>query len=172
MSTYETVVQFSRMLRNLDQWLQKGVAQAQKKSFEPDVLAHSRLAPDQYDLVRQVQSACDQAKYAAAYLSGQKPPSHPDTEKTMSELSARIHTCVTYLDSFKAPDFSGGEERRVAPAWMQGKSVRGGQYLNRIAVPNFYFHVTTAYSILRHNGVELGKGDYVGVKDWAEIADW
>lgn len=171
MSTFETITQFSRMLKNLDQWLQKSTAYAQEKGFDPDVLAVARLAPDQYSLVQQVQSACDQAKYAAAYLSGQKPPSHPDTEKTIGELSARIGTCLAYLSTFEAADFTGADERRVAPPWMGGNSVRGDTYTNRIAVPNFYFHVTTAYSILRHNGVQLGKSDFVGVSNFADLAE-
>jgi len=172
MSTFETISQFARMLKNLDQWLQAATAHAQKKSFDPDVLGQARLAPDQYVLVQQVQAACDQAKYAAAYLSGQKPPSHPDTEKTISELRTRIQTCVDYLGTFKASDFVGAEERRVAPPWMQGNSVRGDQYMMRLAVPNFYFHVTTAYDILRHNGVELGKRDFIGVRNWTDFSDW
>jgi hypothetical protein len=171
MSTFETISQVSRMLENMDQWLQTATDHAQKKGFDPDVLAQARLAPDQYALVQQVQSACDGAKYAAAYLSGQKAPSHPDTEKTVGELRARIATCVRYLKTFKASDFTGAEERRVAPPWMEGNSVRGDQYLTRIAVPNFYFHVTTAYAILRHNGVDLGKRDFIGVRSWTDFSD-
>ena len=171
MSTFETISQLSRMLKNLDQWLQKATAYAQEKHFNPDVLAQARLAPDQYALVQQVQSACDAAKYAAAYLSGQKAPSHPDTERTVSELRTRIQTCVGYLDGFKAADFTAGDERRVAPPWMEGNSVRGSQYMTRIAVPNFYFHVTTAYAILRHNGVELGKRDFIGVRSWTDFGE-
>lgn len=171
MTAFETISQFSRMLKNLDQWLQTGTAYAETKHFAPDVLAQARLAPDQYALVQQVQSACDAAKYAAAYLSGQKGPSHPDTEKTMSELRARIQTCVGYLDTFQASDFTGAEERRVAPPWMEGNSVRGADYITRIAVPNFYFHVTTAYAILRHNGVDLGKRDFIGVRTWADLSE-
>jgi len=172
MSTFETIRQYSRMIENLDDWLEKGTAFAKAKNFEPDVLAHSRLAPDQYDLVRQVQSACDAAKYAAAYMSGQKAPSHPDTETTMAELRQRTKKCIDYLDTFKATDFTGAEERRVAPAWMEGKSVRGDHYLRRLSTPNFYFHLTTAYAILRHNGVELGKADFIGLKSWAEASEW
>lgn len=171
MSTFATISQFSRMLKNLDQWLEKGTAYAQTKGFDPDVLAQARLAPDQYALVQQVQSACDAAKYAAAYLSGQKAPSHPDTEKTIAELRARIQTCVTYVESIAASQFAGGEDRSVSPPWMEGHSVRGDHYLTRIAVPNFYFHVTTAYAILRHNGVDLGKRDFVGVSNWAELSE-
>jgi hypothetical protein len=172
MSTFETISQFTRMLKNLDQWLQTGAAYAQQKSFDPDVLVQARLAPDQYALDRQVQSACDAAKYAAAYLSGQKAPSHPDTEKTLSELRARIQTCVGYLGTFQASAFAGAEDRRVAPPWMEGNSVRGADYMTRIAVPNFYFHVTTAYDILRHNGVDLGKRDFIGVRSWTDFSEW
>jgi hypothetical protein len=171
MSTFDTMVQFNRMLKNLDQWLQRGTEYAKEKNFNPDVLAEARLAPDQYALVQQVQSACDAAKYAAAYLSGQKAPSHPDTEKTIAELRTRIQTCVSYLEGFSASDFTGAEERRVAPPWMEGSSVRGDQYLTRLSVPNFYFHVTTAYTILRHNGVGLGKRDFIGVKSWTDFSD-
>src|SRR5215468_6316763 len=167
MDTAETITQFGKMLENLDRWLGAASAFAEKRKFAPEVLAQSRLAPDQFELIRQVQSACDAAKYAAAYLSGQKAPSHPDTEKTVSELRARIQKCVQYLETFKASDFNGGEERRVAPPWMEGNSVRGEQYIHRIGVPNFYFHVTTAYDILRHNGVDLGKRDFIGVRNWA-----
>jgi hypothetical protein len=160
------------MLKNLDQWLEKGTEYAKAKSFDPDVLAAARLAPDQYALVQQVQSACDAAKYAAAYLSGQKAPSHPDTEKTVGELRARIEKCVAYLATFKSADFTGAEDRRVAPPWMEGNSVRGDQYLTRLSIPNFYFHVTSAYAILRHNGVSLGKADFIGVKNFTDFSDW
>jgi len=169
MNPFETIQQFSRMLTALDAWLQAGVSYAETKGFAADVLAQSRLAPDQYSLVQQVQSACDQAKYAAAYLSNQKPPSHPDTETTIEELRARIRTAQTYVDSVKEADYGPAESVRVAPAWMGGKSVRGDAYLLRLAVPNFYFHATTAYAILRHNGVALGKGDFIGVKDFSEL---
>jgi hypothetical protein len=119
-----------------------------------------------------VQSACDAAKYAAAYLTGGTAPSHPDTEKTVAELRQRIATCVAYLEGFKEADFAGAADRRVAPAWMKGQSVSPGGYLTRISEPNFYFHVTTAYAILRHNGVSLGKADFIGLKDWNEIGAW
>ena len=162
MDTAEVIAQFGKMLQNLDRWLEKAVAFAQTKKFEPDVLVQARLAPDQYELARQVQSACDAAKYAAAYVSGQQAPSHPDTEKTVAELRARIQTCVRWLESVKASQYAGADDRRVAPPWLQGKWFRGADYLAQLAVPNFYFHVTTAYAILRHNGVELGKMDFIG----------
>jgi hypothetical protein len=162
MDAATTIAQFAKMLENLDRWLEAAVAFAEKKKFEPDVLVHARLAPDQYALDRQVQSACDAAKYAAAYLAGQKAPSHPDTEKTIAELRARIRTCVAYVSSVKTSEYAGAADRKVSPAWLQGKWFRGADYVTEIAVPNFYFHVVTAYAILRHNGVELGKMDYIG----------
>lgn len=162
MDAAQTIAQFAKMLHNLDRWLEAGTAFAEKKKFEPDVLARSRLAPDQYELVRQVQSACDAAKYAAAYLTGGQAPSHPDTEKTIADLRARIRTCVGYLESLKPSEYAGADDRRVAPPWLQGKWMRGADYLAQVAIPNFYFHVTTAYAILRHNGVELGKMDFIG----------
>ena len=162
MDTAEVITQFAKMLENLDRWLETATAFAEKKKFPPDVLAQARLAPDQYELIRQVQSACDAAKYAAAYLSGQKAPSHPDTEKTVDELRARLRTCVQYLRGVKPSEYAGADDRRVAPPWLAGKWFRGADYLAQVAVPNFYFHVATAYAILRHNGVELGKMDYIG----------
>lgn len=172
MQIADTITHFSVMLGNLEQWLHAAAAYAGQRGFDAEVLAQARLAPDQYTLAQQVQSACDQAKYAAAYLSGQQPPSHPDTEKTIAELRARITTCRDYLATFARGAFEGGEQRPVSPAWMQGHSVRGDRYLIRVAVPNFYFHVTTAYAILRHNGVPIGKQDYIGVKSFTDTSDW
>jgi len=162
MNLFALVQQFPKMLNNLDQWLDKAVAHAQARPFEADVLVQARLAPDQYELARQVQSACDSAKFATAYLTGRQAPVHPDTEKTIAELRQRIKTCISFLESVGEADLAGAEERRVSPAWMQGKWVKGDHYLVQMAIPNFYFHVTTAYAILRHNGVPLGKRDYIG----------
>ncbi len=169
MGAFETVQQFSRMLTNLDAWLVAGGEHATARGFDVNVLAQARLAPDQYNLVQQVQSACDQAKYAAAYLSGTKPPSHPDTETTVEQLRARIKSAKEFVDGVGEAQYANADTVRVSPPWMGGKSVHGAGYLLRISVPNFYFHVTTAYAILRHNGVVLGKGDYIGVKDFSEL---
>ena len=162
MDTQETITQFDKMLANLDRWLETGVACAEQKKISPDLLCGSRLALDQYELARQVQSACDQAKFAAAYLSGHKAPVHLDTEKTVPELRSRIAACRGYLKSITASQYAGAAERRVAPPWLNGRWMRGDHYLAQVAIPNFYFHVVTSYAILRHNGVELGKMDYVG----------
>jgi uncharacterized protein len=153
---------FVKTLRNLEQWMDKAEAHAKAKSFEVDVLCQARLAPDQYEFTRQVQALCDQAKYAAAYLGGKQPPSHPDTETNFGELRQRIKTCLAFVESVPARDLSGTEERKVAPSWLGGKWLRGDDYLMHVAIPNFFFHATTAYNILRHNGVDLGKMDFVG----------
>jgi hypothetical protein len=150
------------MLANLDQWIETAVAFAQKKSFDPNVLLTLRLAPDQYAFVRQVQSACDAAKFTAARLAAKEPPKHPDTEQTLDELRARIRAVLAYLDTYKAEDFAGAEGRRVALAYMEGKGMTGADYLNEMSIPNFYFHVSHAYAILRHNGIDLGKMAYLG----------
>jgi hypothetical protein len=153
---------FAKTLENMERWMDKAEAHAKAKSFDVEVLAQARLAPDMYSFVRQVQSACDQAKYAAAYLGGKQPPSHPDTEQTFAELRERIRKCLGFLTTVQAKELAGGEDRKVSPPWLGGRWLRGDDYLVHVAIPNFFFHATMAYAILRHNGVELGKMDYVG----------
>jgi uncharacterized protein len=157
-----TIPQLSKMLKNLDRWLDKATAHAEAKKFDPAVLLTARLAPDQYPLLKQIQAACDSAKSAAAHLSGKELPKHPDHEQTLPEIKARIHTCLAFLETITPEDFEGAETRRVSVAFLPGKVIMGADYLNEMALPNFYFHVTTAYAILRHNGVEVGKYDYIG----------
>jgi len=153
---------FAKMLQNVEKWMDKAAAHAKAKSFEVDVLAQARLAPDAYPFVRQVQAACDQAKFAAAYLGGKQPPAHPDTEQTFAELRQRIQKRLSFLETVQAKDLAGAEDRKVAPPWLGGKWLRADDYLMHVAIPNFFFHATMTYAILRHNGVELGKMDYVG----------
>ncbi|WP_394843678.1 DUF1993 domain-containing protein [Pendulispora brunnea] len=163
MSLYEaTVPQFKKMLSNLDRWLQAAVAHAETKKFDPNTLVVARLAPDQYPLARQVQAACDQAKFGAARLSGKEPPKHADTEQTIDELRARIRVVIEYLDTFTPADFTGKDEALIALPFLEGKRITGSNYITEMTYPNFYFHVTTAYAILRHNGVNLGKRDFLG----------
>jgi len=162
MNTFDHLVQLSKMLKNLDGWLVKATEHAKAKKFEADTLVNSRLAPDQYSLAKQVQSACDSAKFSAAYLSGKEAPAHADNETTIAELRERIQKCAAFLETVTAKDLEGADERKVAPKWLQGKWMRGDQYLVQTGIPNFYFHVTTAYQILRHDGVDLGKMDFIG----------
>lgn len=157
-----SVTQMSKMLRNLEGWLDKAEAHAKAKGFEVDVLVGARLAPDQYALVRQIQASCDNAKFTAARLAGVQAPSHPDTETTFAELHARIRSTLAFLETVTPEQFAGAAEREVLLPFIPGKGAKGADYLVDLALPNFYFHVTTAYAILRHNGVSLGKLDFIG----------
>jgi len=163
MSIYEsTAPAFKKTLTYLEKWLNAGAAYAESKKFDPNVLLSARLAPDQYPLVRQVQSSCDTAKFTAARLTGREAPKHPDTETTLDELYTRIHAVYEYLDSFKEADFSGAETRRIELQFFGGKHMLGADYVREMQIPNFFFHVTHTYAILRHNGVPLGKTDFIG----------
>jgi len=162
MSFVPTFAQYAKMLHNLSQFIEKGAAFAVEKKFDVEVLLNARLAPDQFSFTRQVQTVCDTAKFGAARLAGQEAPAHADTEKTVEELQARIRSVINYLETFTEADFAGADERRISPPRWAGKSLSGAQYLNHYLHPNFYFHVTTAYAILRHNGVGLGKMDFLG----------
>ena len=162
MTHHDTIRLFAKTLENLERWMDKAEEHAKAKKYEVDVLAQARLAPDAYSFVRQVQAACDQAKFAAAYLGGKQAPAHPDTEQTFAEIRQRIQKCLAFLETVPAKDLTGAEDRKVAPPWLGGKWLRGDDYLVHIGVANFFFHATMAYAILRHNGVELGKMDYIG----------
>jgi hypothetical protein len=163
MSLYNaTVTPMTKQLEQLDKWLEAGIAYAKQKNFEPNVLATARLAPDQYPLIRQVQAACDAAKTLGARLAGKEPPKHPDTEQTIDELRTRIKTCTDYMKTVKESEFAGAETRMVPLPFMPGKGMVGMDYVCELAIPNFYFHIAHAYAILRHNGVPLGKMDYIG----------
>ncbi len=168
MNLYDaTVPIFTKHLRAIDKWLDKATTLAEHKKFDVEILMQARLAPDQYPFLRQIQAACDQAKLACAKLAGKDAPAHPDTEKTVAEVRARIKTVCDYLATFTKEDFDGADERPCRHAYFpEGKSLRGGDYLDHLALPNFHFHCTTAYQILRHNGVELVKMDYIPELPW------
>ncbi|GGY75469.1 hypothetical protein GCM10011613_21230 [Cellvibrio zantedeschiae] len=157
-----TVTQYSKMLGNLSAILDKAAHYAETKKFNVEVLLNSRLAPDQFNLTRQIQIACDTAKFGAARVTGKEAPSHPDTETTLAELQARIKTVQDYLATFTPADFAGAEERHVSQPRWEGKYLTGSEFAIQHSLPNIYFHITTAYSILRNNGVDVGKKDYLG----------
>ncbi len=159
---YETLCQMKKMLGQLDKWMEAAASYAQTKSFDPNVFVGLRLAPDQFAFARQVQSTCDTAKFVAARLAGKDAPAHPDTEQTLDELRARVRTVVAYLDGFSAKDFQGAATRVITQPRWEGKVMTGADYFLEHAVPNFFFHLTHAYAILRHNGVNIGKRDYLG----------
>jgi len=159
-----TVVQASKMLDNLKVMLEKAAAFAETKKIDPEVLLTSRLAPDQFALIRQVQICCDTAKLGAARLAGKadSAPKHEDTETTLDELYSRIAAVQEYLATFSAADFTDTARREISLPWLDGKKMLGSTFATSFVIPNLYFHITTAYAILRHNGVDLGKLDYLG----------
>jgi hypothetical protein len=155
---------FAHNLTNLVDILEKAAGFAEAKKLDPSVLPNSRLAPDMYPLAFQVQSACDTAKGCVARLAGQEPPVFPDNEKTLPELIERVRKTITFIQGFNAVQIDGTEDKPIlfAPAPGYEFKFTGISYLQTFAIPNFYFHFTTAYAILRHNGVEIGKGNYLG----------
>lgn len=157
-----TAPEFVKMLNNLSHWIDKAEKHAAAKKYDMSVLLHSRLAPDQYDFIEQIQSACDAAKFCCARLTGKEPPKHEDNEETLDQVRQRIHTVITYLKTFQPNDFKGWEERVVSIPFFEGKKFRGEDYAAQLGIPNFWFHITTAYAILRHNGIDVGKTDYLG----------
>jgi len=159
---YEILGQMKKMLGQLDKWLEAAASSAHARSFDPNVFLGLRLAPDQFAFARQVQSTCDTAKLAAARLAGKVAPSHPDTEQTLDELRARVRAVVDYLDGFSEKDFEGAATRVVTTPRWEGKVMTGSDYFLEHALPNFFFHITHAYAVLRHSGVKLGKSDYLG----------
>ncbi len=156
------VPQFTKMLGNLTAILDKGAQYADAKKFHPEVLLHSRLAPDQFPMIRQIQIACDTAKLACARLTGVEAPVFEDKETTLPEIKERIANTVKYLQSLKPVNFENAKNKQITNPRWDGKHMMGEDYALEHAIPNFYFHVTTAYAILRHNGVDIGKKDYLG----------
>ena len=159
---YRVVMQCAQSLKNVEPWLNKAEQYAAAKKFDIGVLLSGRLAPDQKPFIYQVQSACDYVKAAAAWLSGQTPPKHPDTEQTVGELRARIQKTLAFVETVNEAQFAGASERKVSFSWAPGKSMTGHDYLVQMTIPNIYFHLTMAYAILRHNGIDIGKMDFLG----------
>ncbi len=157
-----TAPQFAKTLRNLLVILEKGAQFAETKKFDTSVFLQARLAPDQLDFTKQIQIATDTAKLGVSRITGKEAPKHADDEKTLPELRARIESVIAYLETFKAQDFVGAAERRVTTPRWEGKTLSGSEFVIHHAIPNFYFHVTTAYAILRNNGVDIGKKDFLG----------
>lgn len=167
LSVYDlTVPQFVRELNALKGILRKAQAFAEVKKIEPTVLFQTRLAPDQFPFIRQIQIATDNAKGCVARLSGKEAPVFEDKEQTLDELFQRLDKTISFLEKFNADDFKDYESKTIRFPWYPGKHLTGKAYLVQHAIPNFYFHMTTAYSILRASGVELGKGDFLGQQEW------
>lgn len=158
-----TVPVFVHGLQNLAAILTKAEAYAAARKIDPSVLINARLAPDMYPLSRQVQIACDMAKGAAARLSGGEVPSFPDTETTFAELQERIRKTIAFIQTVTAAQIDGSEKRKVTLKIAgQETTLDGDVYLQKFVIPNFYFHLSIAYALLRHNGMDLGKRDFMG----------
>ncbi len=165
---FRAVSQCARSLKNIEIWLDKAEQHARDRKFDVDVLMASRLAPDMQPFIYQVQSACDYVKGAAGWLSGKTPPAHADNEQTIAEARARIHKTLAFVGSVSEADYAGASQRNVTLSWRPGKVIGGEDYLMQVVIPNVYFHVSMAYAILRHNGVEIGKMDYLGPMNFVD----
>jgi len=164
------VRQMARSLRHLDAILEKAMAHAKARNFDVNNFIPQRLFPDMLPFVAQVRIACDVAKATAANLAAKDPPKHEDNETTFEELRARIAKCLAYLDGFRAEDFAA--VKASTPMKIPrppGKGIPAEEYVMSRQLPNFYFHVATAYALLRHGGVELGKSDYLGKFDLVDL---
>ena len=166
---YQAISQCTQMLKNLESWLDKAEEYAGAKKFDVGVLMTSRLAPDMKPFIYQVQSVCDYVKAAAAWLSGQTPPKHEDNEQTIDEVRARIRKTVAFVESVTEAQYAGAVERKVSLSWAPGKVLGGEDYLLQMTIPNVYFHIVMAYAILRHNGVDIGKMDFLGPINWIDV---
>jgi hypothetical protein len=164
LSMYQaSIPAFVQMLNNLSAIIDKAEAHARSREIDPEVLLNYRLAPDMLPFVRQIQIAADLAKGAAARLAGVEVPKHDDTEKTFADLKARVDRTVMFVQSVQPNDIDGSEDRDInLTLGEHTMSFKGQPYLVHFVMPNFYFHCTTAYDILRHCGVELGKRDFIG----------
>ena len=165
---YQVIAQCTQSLKNLEICLDKAERYAAAKKFDVGVLLSSRLAPDMQPLTYQVQSACDYVKGGAAWLSGQTPPRHEDNEQTIDELRARIRKTIAFAESVHEAQYAHARESEVKLSWAPGKVIGGEDYLLQMTIPNVYFHIVMAYAILRHNGVDIGKMDFLGPIHWIE----
>ena len=157
-----SVLIFVRLLGNIDGWLDKAEAHAAEKKFEPSVYLGARLAPDMLPFIQQIQIACDTAKFCVARLAGSEGPKFEDNETTLAELRQRVRKTIDYVQSVPAAQVDGSDDREITVPRRAGPIVmKGEMYLKHFALPNFFFHVTTVYALLRHNGVNLGKSDFL-----------
>jgi hypothetical protein len=160
----------ARTLRNLDAVLEKAIQQAEARKYDVNNFISARLYPDMLPFVAQIRIACDHAKTAAALLAGKDPPKHEDNETTVAELRGRIAKCVAYLDTFTAADYEKTKpDTLIKLPNRPGKALAAEEYLLARQLPNFFFHCTTAYDLLRHGGIEIGKGDFLGKLTVVEV---
>ncbi len=159
---YDVIQRMAASLHNLHNILEKAEAHAEARKFDAANLLATRLAPDMFPLTRQIQVAADNAKFATARLTGKEAPRDPDDETTIPQLKERLQRTIAFIQSAQPADFDGAAEREARLGFLPGLYMTGHDYLIQFAVPNFYFHLTAAYAILRSSGVELGKRDFIG----------
>jgi len=161
--------QFTQTLKSLKGCLLKAKLHAETQKFNPDLYLDTKLAPDMFPLSKQIQMVSDNAKGAVARLSLKDAPKFEDQEKSFDDLIVRLDKTIEYVSSFSAKDFHSFQDAKVTFPWYPGKYLEGHDYLVTFALPNFYFHVTTVYALLRHAGVPVGKGDFLGTLNWKNI---
>lgn len=157
-----TVPVLTQLLRNIDAWLEEAIAFAEGREMDPETLLTARLYPDMFDLRRQVQNACDAAKFVGARLTGIDAPKHEDGPQTLAELRGRIAEVSAFLEGLDEAAFEGAETRELAPGFLKGMATTGAHYTREFAMPNTYFHACMTYAILRSVGVKLGKRQFIG----------
>jgi hypothetical protein len=160
---YKLIMQMRDSLSHFIKIMEKVEAQAEEDGIEPSVYLEGKLAEDMFDFTRQVQTMSDTAKFTAARMSGKTAPSFPDEESSFPELIARLEKTILYLNEFTEDDFQGAAEREIDLPFMPGFYAPGADYFAQFSIPNFYFHLTTGYDILRHKGADIGKRDYIGM---------
>jgi hypothetical protein len=170
MSLYDlSIPQMIRMLGQVRRWLDKAQAYAEQKKFDPEVLLSARLAPDQWHLGRQIQAITLGPLRTGALLRGLEPPKPEDIQATLPNVRERIDSAIEHLKMLKPEEFEGAEDRVIPLPFAPGKGMKASVWLTQFALPNFYFHTVTAYAILRHNGVDVGKADYLGDLDIRDL---
>lgn len=170
MTYYLAIRQMARTLKNLDAILDKATKQAEARKFDVNNFCAARLFPDMLPFLAQVRIACDHAKSTAANLAGKEPPRHEDNETTVADLRGRIAKCLAYLDTLTASDFEKTKpETLIRLPNRPGKAIPAEEYLLARQLPNFFFHVTTAYDLLRHGGIEIGKSDFLGPLGFIDV---
>lgn len=158
--------QFTRSLDGLRAVLLKAQEHAKQRNFDENLFLDMKMAPDMFTLAKQVQMTCDTAKFACSRLSGKTAPVFADDEKTLAQLIARVSNTMEYVQGFKREDFANWKTQTITFPWNPGKSLTGAEYLTGFAVPNFYFHDSMTYALLRQVGVNVGKGDYLSKLNW------
>ena len=170
MTYYLVIRQMARTLKNLDGVLDKAMKQAEARKYDVNNFCQARLFPDMLPFVAQIRIACDHAKSAAANLAGKEPPRHEDNETTVADLRARIAKCLAYLDTLTASDFEKTKpDTLIRLPNRPGKAIPAEEYLLARQLPNFFFHATTAYDLLRHGGIEIGKSDFLGPLGFIDV---